>query len=67
MLPKHSLPHYVISMCVLELGLLSGAVEMAFIVVTMQFNFGNASAFECKSFFFFFCTFSCNLWLSEEL
>lgn len=65
MLPKHSLPHCVISMCVLELGLLSGAVEMAFIVVIMQFNFGNASAFECKSFFF--CTFSCNLWLSEEL
>lgn len=52
MLPKHSLPHCVISMCVLELGLLSGAVKMAFIVVIMQFNFGNA--FECKGFFFFF-------------
>lgn len=47
-------------MCVLELELLSGAVEMAFIVAPIQFNFGIASAFTCKGFlcsltFNFFC------------
>lgn len=48
-------------MCVLELELLSGAVEMAFIVAPVKFNFGNASAFVFKGFLcnftfnFFYC------------
>lgn len=47
-------------MCVLELELLSGAVEMAFIVAPIQFNFGIASAFTCKGFL---CSLTFNLLL----
>lgn len=52
-------------MCVLELELLSGDIEMAFIV-SMQFNFGYANAFVGKGFLCNF-TFIFLLLIDEEL
>lgn len=50
-------------MCVLELELLSGAVEMAFIVASMQFNVGYANAFVCKGFK---CNFIFNFFIVDK-
>lgn len=53
-------------MCVLESELFSGAIEMAFIIAPVHFNFGNANALVCKGFLYNF-TFLILLLANEEL